>query len=144
MSLLGMLRTVRCLSGFKSRFFDTSNENTKNGTHGTKSKPPKTPFYSHISTEQIQIYQHYFDRALELSSTLEFEKDSLYFKRLLAEANSNDSLSEIDLEVMRLQYVCANRSLRKKYRSRWVATVIERKKNDFFPDPWAVISAVFI
>ena len=142
-SLLGMLRSLQCLLGFNFQT-QASTENTRNAFNGTGNGPQKTPFYSHISTDQIQSYQRYFDRALELSSTLEFNKDSLQFKRLLDEANSNDSLSEIDLEVMRLQYVCANKYLRKKYRSRWVETVLKRRDSDFFPDPWTVISAVFV
>ena len=143
MSLLGMLRTLQCLLGLKSQTASLT-ENSRIDFNGTGNGPQKTPFYSHISTDQIQVYQRYFDRALELSSTLEFEKDDFQFKKLLAEANSNDSLSEIDLEVMRLQYVCANKYLRKNYRSRWVETVLKRRDSDFFPDPWAVISAVFV
>lgn len=105
--------------------------------------PKKVPFYSHVSPDQIRIYQSYFDRALELSSTLEFKQNDLRFKRLLIEAAANDSLSEIDFELMRLQYVCADNYMREKYRSRWVETVLERRNKDFFPDPWAIISAVF-
>jgi hypothetical protein len=140
--LFGALRTVHCLSGIKSQLKDSSIK-TESYFKGTRRAPPKTPFYTHISMDQIQIYQRYFDRALELSSTLEFERDGLRFKRLLAEASANDSLSEIDLEVMRLQYICADKYLREKYRSRWVETVTKRRDSDFFPDPWVVISAVF-
>lgn len=139
---LRVLRTVHCLTGLESRLKDFSIK-TQRHFNGTRRAPKKTPFYSHISMGQIQTYQRYFDRALELSSTLEFEGDGLRFKRLLAEATCNDSLSEIDLEVMRLQYICADKYLRKKYRSRWVETVTKRRNSDFFPDPWDVISAVF-
>jgi len=52
-------------------------------------------------------------------------------------------LSEMDLELMRLQFVYADRFMREKHRSCWVRTVLKRMDTDFFPDPWAIVSAVF-
>jgi hypothetical protein len=106
-------------------------------------KLKKVPFYCHISTDQVQRYQHYIDRALKLSPTLEFGENDPRLHRLLVEAVNRDSLSELDLELMRLQYVYADKHLRTRHRSCWVQRVINRKSNDFFPDPWAIVSAVF-
>jgi len=72
------------------------------------------PFYSHISIGQIQLYQSYFDRAVKLSSTLEFKQNNLRFNNLLTEAATIDSLSETDFELMRLQFVCADKYMREK------------------------------
>jgi hypothetical protein len=120
-------------------FFRTSQKDA-----GTKPrKPKKIPFYAHIARVHIPLYQSYFDRALALSSTLEFGETDPRFNKLLDEAAANDSLSEIDLELMRLQYVCADRSMREKRRSCWVETVLKRRDGDFFPDPWAILSALF-
>jgi hypothetical protein len=92
---------------------------------------------------QIQLYQSYFDHAVKLSSTLEFKQNDLRFNKLLAEAVAIDSLSEMDLELMRLQFVYADKNMREKHRSCWVETVLKRRDTDFFPDPWAIVSAVF-
>jgi hypothetical protein len=62
---------------------------------------------------------------------------------LLAEVANRDSLSELDLELMRLQYVCADRLRREEYRSRWVKKVMNRQDTDFLPDPWTIIQALF-
>ncbi len=139
---VGMLRTVNFLSGLRLQLKDSLTK-TQNDFDARGSAPRKVPFYSHISMGQIRLYQNYFDRALGLSSTLEFKQDDLRFKRLLVEAATNDSLSEIDLELMRLQFVYADKYMRKKRGSCWVETVLKRGDTDFFPDPWAIVSAVF-
>jgi hypothetical protein len=106
-------------------------------------QPKRAPFYSHIATDQIEPYQGYINRAFGLSPTLEFEENHYLFSELLAEAAARDSLSELDLELMRLQYVYADRSQREKYRTSWAEKVINREDTDFFPDPWDIISAIF-
>jgi len=139
---VGMLRTVNFLSGLRSQLKDSSTK-AQNDFNRRGSAPRKVPFYSHISMGQIQLYQSYFDRAVKLSSTLEFKQNDLRFNKLLAEAAIIDSLSEMDLELMRLQFVYADRFMREKHRSCWVETVLKRRDTDFFPDPWAIVSAVF-
>ena len=139
---VGMLRTVNCLSGLRSQLKDSLTK-AQNDFDARGSAPRKVPFYSHISMGQIQLYQSYFDRAVKLSSTLEFKQNDLRFNKLLAEAATNDSLSEMDLELMRLQFVYADNYMREKHRSCWVETVLKRRDTDFFPDPWAIVSAVF-
>jgi hypothetical protein len=101
-------------------------------------------FYAQIPTNQIRLYQAYIDRAFQLSPTLEFEKNDPRFHRLLSEAAHMDSLSQVDLELMRMQYVLADKRSRKAYRHRWALKVINRRENDFFPSPWAVLSALFV
>jgi hypothetical protein len=103
----------------------------------------KVPFYSHIEPDQIPLYQGYIDRAFEMSPTLEFEQDDPRLHELLAEALSTDSLSELDLELMRLQYLYADQHLRRGHRTNWVEKVVYRRDVDFFPDPWTIVSAAF-
>ncbi len=137
-----ILRTVNFLSGLRFQLKDSSTK-AQNDFDTRESAPRKVPFYSHISMGQIQLYQSYFDHAVKLSSTLEFKQNDLRFNKLLAEAAIIDSLSEMDLELMRLQFVYANKNMREKHRSCWVETVLKRGDTDFFPDPWAIVSAVF-
>ena len=138
--LLGVLRNVFCL--FKG-VFGASEEKASNKLYVKSRKLEKIPFYSHILPNQIQVYQLYIDQTFELSPTLEFKEDDSRLHRLLAEAVENDCLSELDFELMRLQYVYADEFLRQRHRSRWVETVINRKDNDFFPDAWAIVAGVF-
>jgi hypothetical protein len=109
-----------------------------------RKKLAKVPFYSQIPTTSIRIYQSYIDRAFQLSATLEFNKTDMRFNKLLTEAAKKDSLDQIDLELMRMQYVLADKTLRKKYRPYWAVKVINRKENDFFPSPWSVLTALFV
>jgi hypothetical protein len=118
--------------------------NKKTNTPVPPNKLRKVPFYSQIPTTRIRTYQAYINRAFQLSPTLEFEKTDLRFNKLLAEAARNDSLDQIDLELMRMQYVLADKAKRKKYRPYWAVKVINRKKNDFFPSPWSVVSGLFV
>lgn len=103
----------------------------------------RVPFYAHISSDQARQYQSYINRAFELSLTLEFEEKHHLLVELLAEVANRDSLSELDLELMRLQYVCADRLRREEYRSNWVKKVMNLQDTDFFPDPWTIIQALF-
>ncbi len=113
----------------------------ESGTEPKKLK--KSPFYSHIPKNQIQLYQSYLDRAFELSPTLEFEQGDPGLHGLLAKTANNHFFSEIDFEMMRLQYVSSDKREREKYRSNWAEKVVNQKGADFFPDPWAIVSAMF-
>jgi hypothetical protein len=137
-----MLWTVRCILDLKAQSKSFPTRPQKN-LDTCRREPKKVPFYSYISPNQIQRYQRYLDRALKLSSTLEFKKNDLRFNNLLVKAVSNDSLSELDLETMRLQYIHADKHMRAKHRGCWVETVLNRKNADLFPDPWAIVLAVF-
>ncbi len=106
-------------------------------------KLEKVPFYSQIPTTRIRVYQSYIDRAFELSPTLEFSLGDDRFNRLLQEAAYKDSLSVLDLELMRMQYVLADETLREQCRENWAVKVVNRQKNDFFPGPWSILSAMF-
>jgi len=103
----------------------------------------KIPFYSQIPTTRIRLYQTYIDRAFELSPTLEFSLGDDRFNRLLQEAAHKDSLSVLDLELMRMQYVLADETLREQCRENWAVTVVNRQADDFFPGPWSILSAMF-
>jgi hypothetical protein len=102
----------------------------------------KVPFYSEIPTTRIRVYQTYIDRAFELSQTLEFAVGDDRFNRLLQEA-AKDSLSVLDLELMRMQYVLADETLREQCRENWAVKVVNRQEDDFFPGPWSILSAMF-
>jgi hypothetical protein len=103
----------------------------------------KVPFYSQIPTTRIRLYQTYIDRAFELSPTLEFALGDDRFNRLLKEAAYKDSLSVLDLELMRMQYVLADETLREQCRESWAVKVVNRQEDDFFPSPWSILSAMF-
>lgn len=103
----------------------------------------KVPFYSRIPTTRIRVYQTYIDRAFELSPTLEFSLGDDRLNRLLQEAAYKDSLSVLDLELMRMQYVLADETLREQCRKNWAVKVVNRQKDDFFPGPWSILSAMF-
>ncbi len=109
----------------------------------SRRKPKKVPFYSQIPTIEIRSYQSYINRAFLLSESLEFGQNDARFEQLLKEAEANSSLNKIDLELMRLQYVYANKDLRDSYRVNWAVTVVNRNNDDFFPSPWTIISALF-
>ena len=104
----------------------------------------KLPFYSHIPSTQIGVYQSYVDRAFGLSPTLEFEENDPQLSELMDKAANTDSLYQLDVELMMIQYVHADEYVREKYRSNWVEKVVNRKDTDFFPDPWTIISALFV
>ncbi len=109
----------------------------------SRRKLKKVPFYSQIHTPQIRSYQSYINRAFLLSESLEFGRNDARFEQLLKEAETYDSLNKIDLELMRLQYVGANKELRDSYRANWAVTVVNCKDDDFFPAPWTIISTLF-
>ena len=109
----------------------------------TCKKPRKMPFYSRIQTRTIQRYQSYIDRAFALSPSLEFAEADDRFSRLLKEATGHHDLDDLDLELMRMQYVLADPNRREKYRGNWAVTVVNRRENDFFPSPWAILESLF-
>jgi hypothetical protein len=107
-----------------------------------KTRTKESPnFYSQIADTRVGLYQSYIDRAFELSPTLEFEEDDPRLSRLLEESVSNDSLSDLCLRVMIIQYARADKYLREKYQRHWVEKVMNREESDFFPDPWSIVSA---
>ena len=138
--LLGVLRNV--FSSLKD-VFGAFQERASNKLYVKQRKLKRIPFYSHIRPNQIQVYQRYIDQAFELSPTLEFKENDSLLHRLLGEAVENDCMSQLDFELMRLQYVYADEFLRQRHRSSWVEAVIKRKDNDFFPDAWAIVAGVF-
>jgi hypothetical protein len=107
------------------------------------SKLRKVPFYAHVPTGQIRAYQQYMDRAFALSPSLTFDLRDNRFNDLLKEATAHDGISGLDLEIMRMQYLFADPKRREKYRHEWAVKVVNREENDFFPSPWAIISALF-
>lgn len=115
----------------------------KASTTTTRKRRKQVDFYSQIPTTQIRLYQAYIDQAFQLSPTLEFGKNDLRFHRLLTKAAKNDALNQIDLELMRIQFVLADKASREQYRDRWAVRVVNRHQGDFFPSPWNILSALF-
>ena len=105
--------------------------------------PIRTSFYSTIPTLKIRSYQKYLDCLFELNPSMEFESEDARLDRLLEEAETLGGLSKLDLEVMRMQYVLADKRLRRDYRRMWAVTVIHFEETGFFPSPWDILSAVF-
>lgn len=124
------------------RTFDSRSRESRIDGNRAGASMPKTKFYSGIPTTRINLYQQYLNRAFALSPSLEFEPDDPRLERLLEEAETA-SLSKLDLELMRMQYVFADKDLREDYRNRWAVTVINREDTGFFPSPWDILSALF-
>lgn len=107
-----------------------------------KLKSKRLPeFYSEIRLTDVGLYQSYINRAFELSSDLEFDKDDPEPEELLHEAESRDAVNPTYLQMMMIQYVHADEWMREQHKDNWVETVLNRKGTDFFPDPWAIASA---
>lgn len=103
----------------------------------------KIRFYSGISPSQVQCYQRALNRAFEMCPSMAFESGDPRLCAWLREAERAGSLSKLDLEMMRVQYVLADRGIREDYRSMWAVTVICLEDTGFFPSPWEVLSAIF-
>ena len=125
------------------RTFDNRLEGPKTNVNRTDATMSKTKFYSRIPTEKICLYQRYINRAFSLDPTLEFELDDPGLERLFEEAETVACLNKLDLELMRLQYVFADKRLREEYRSRWAVTVVNFEDGGFSPSPWDILSALF-
>jgi hypothetical protein len=104
----------------------------------------KLPFYSHVRSDQIGVYQDYLNRAFAICPTLEFDENDRRLNRLFQEATEKDALHELDLEMMMRQFINANGRLREKYRADWVERVLSRQADGFIPDPWDIIAAAFV
>ena len=105
--------------------------------------PQKASFYSSVPIRRIRLYQAFLNRAFKLSPSLEFGDGDDRYSTLLKEAAHKYALSELDLEMMRLQYILADPTFRKQHQSKWAIEVINREEGEFYPSPWAIVRAVF-
>lgn len=103
----------------------------------------RTRFYAGIATSDIRLYQKYLNGAFLINPSLEFESGDAMLGRLFREAESTAGLSVFDLELMRMQYVLADKGIREAYRKIWAVTVINAKESTFFPSPWEILTALF-
>lgn len=136
-----LLAILRPLTSGKRAYSVKAKEKTPIST--TRKRRRKVPFYSQIPTTRISLYQAYINRAFQLSPTLEFEKNDLRFHGLLTEAARSDALNQLDLELMRIQFVLADKRSREQYRDCWAVKVVNRRQDDFFPSPWTILTAFF-
>jgi hypothetical protein len=104
----------------------------------------KVPFYAHVRSDQIGVYQDYLNRAFAISPTLEFDENDHRLNRLFQEATEKDALHELDLEMMMRQFANTNGRLRERHRADWVERVLSRQADGFIPDPWDIIAAAFV
>ena len=118
-------------------------ERNKQETLAGKRTAKRARFYADIATSDIRVYQKYLNRAFLLNPSLEFEPGDVMLGRLFGEAESTAGLSVFDLELMRMQYILADKSIRKAYRKIWAVTVINAKEPTFFPSPWEILTALF-
>lgn len=108
------------------------------------------PFYEQIKNEQIDLYQHYFNKiilSIDIGNQTKWSKSQSYNKEQM---NKDDDLMEniiINeakkegliprfLQVMLNQYFFADVYQRENVKGSWVKKVIYRKDVDFFPDGW--------
>jgi hypothetical protein len=131
------------LRGFKNLFMGPEKRRPQE-SRSKAGKPKKLPFYTRVPPTRIERYQTYMNRAFRLSPTLEFEPNDSRVDSLLAQVADSDSLSRLDFELMIIQYVFAEPYRREKHRSDWVQTVMDHGQSDFFPDPWAIVAALFV
>ena len=118
-------------------------ERKKQQTLAGKRMGKRARFYANIATSDIRVYQKYLNRAFLLNPSLEFEPGDVMLGRLFGEAESTAGLSVFDLELMRMQYVLADKGVREVYRKIWAVTVINAKESTFFPSPWEILTALF-
>jgi hypothetical protein len=134
--LLGVRNWLAFVNGF---WVGASHELVAEEDQGTG----KSRFYSGISPSQVQCYQRALNWAFELSPSMVFEPGDPWLREWLGASERSADLSKLDLEMMRLQYVLADRGIREDYRSMWAVTVICLEDAGFFPSPWEVLSALF-
>jgi hypothetical protein len=121
----------------------TGQERNKQETLAGKRSGKRARFYADIATSDIRVYQKYLNRAFLLNPSLEFEPGDVMLGRLFGEAESPGGLSVFDLELMRMQYVLADKGIREAYRKIWAVTVVNAKEPTFFPSPREILTALF-
>ena len=103
-------------------------------------------FYKDLKTEQISLYQHYFNEKVNSVDIGNFEKwtdskprdeskldsDSEILQDITSRA-VNEGLNTNYLMVMFFQYVLADKYQRELVKNNWVKTVLYKNDKDFFP-----------
>ena len=103
-------------------------------------------FYKDLKTEQIALYQHYFNEKINSVDIGNFEKwidgetrdeskldmDSETLQDITSRA-ANEGLNSNYLMVMFCQYVVADKYQRELVQNNWVKTVLYKNEKDFFP-----------
>ena len=108
-------------------------------------------FYREMKKEQIALYQDYFNKSLnsvdihnnsEWASGRNYDKDKLakddaIMKDIFNESERN-GLRPVYLQILLNQYFFADDREREQDKTNWVSRVLNRKPQDYFPDPWAI------
>ena len=103
-------------------------------------------YYKDLKTEQIALYQHYFNEKINSVDIGNFEKwidgetrdeskldtDSETLQDITSRA-ANEGLNSNYLMVMFFQYVLADKYQRDLVKKNWVKTVLYKNDKDFFP-----------
>lgn len=106
------------------------------------------PLYNIVQTEQIRLYQHYFEKVINSIdvntqtnwslnkpySQLQFKKDEETMERIILGEAAREGLHPGMLQVMVHQYFFADVYQRENDRGNWVKRVMYRKETDYFPD----------
>lgn len=112
-------------------------------------------FYSNIKTGEIPKYQEYFLEMLESadvenltkwSQGLQHDKGE-YAKSYerhqpILDRAEKDGLTPLCLQIMFEQYIFADILQREWYKTHWFERVLRREKEDFFPDPKAILKTL--
>lgn len=112
------------------------------------------PAFEEVKSEQIGLYQHYFDKVINSidlvtqtnwSQSKEYDRqqmnlDEEVMEKIIAVDAAHEGLSPAILQIMVNQYFFADVYQREIDRDNWVKRVMYRKNEDYFPSGWAVFS----
>ena len=116
------------------------------------------PFYSDIRKNQVDLYQKYFERLLNVvdidNSTKRSrgedydkaisEKDEMTIESIIVEeGQEKDNLLPVYLQVILEQYFYADVWERERDKHHWVNRVLRRENVDYFPDPMRIYTTIF-
>jgi hypothetical protein len=110
------------------------------------------PFYEEVRTEQIGLYQRYFQKVLNSIdvetqtawargrdyNAQQMARDEERMEKLIALEATAEGLSPAILQVMVSQYFFADEYRRRQDSSNWVKRVLHRQRVDYFPTGYQV------
>ena len=113
--------------------------------------------YQHISRGTESLYQRYFDEAISKMDVQNFtnlsleesydedkiSKDLLILEKISNRALANDNLQPVVIMVMVVQFMWADVYMRDMEQKKWIYRVMERKKEDYFPDSYDIYQQFF-
>lgn len=117
----------------------------------------KSLIYRNVNKSEEPHYQRYFIEALNCIDLQNFTDQTLgrtchksriksdykQVEKIFNNAKKEYNLSPVVLQIMLEQYIWADTFLREIDKNIWVKRVMNRRKEDYFPDPMSVYQNVF-